>query len=108
MQLRSGKKAIPITNFGVLKIYIDEVKDLEDQNQKVESVLKLYKFLYQKKDFFVKPEHKKFVNSILEKSQELKISLNKMVFLENKTKKMIYECYFYIDMVMDLYGKSAL
>lgn len=111
MHLRTGKNTDTIlfepvettSSVNILKLMLTEVNTAHDRHEKIQTLIDIYRYLYQRSEFFMKPQNRGFVSMVLKKSSEFKEDSVKIIGeYQNTMDERVgnaYQLYYYIDAV---------
>ena len=88
----------------ILQEMVNNINRTNSQQEKIPMLIDLYRYLYQRAQYFKKPEHKILVSAIIKKSSEFKLEIIDIIENRPDTSDEIsnnaYRLYYYIDVVM--------
>lgn len=88
----------------ILQEMVNNINCTNSQQEKIPMLINLYRYLYQRTQYFKKPEHKILVSAIIKKSLEFKQEIIDIIENQPDTSDELsnsaYRLYYYIDVVM--------
>jgi len=88
----------------ILQEMVNNINCTNSQQEKIPMLIDLYRYLYQRAQYFKKPEHKILVSAIIKKSSEFKREIIDIIEnqpdIADELSNNAYRLYYYIDVVM--------